>query len=94
MNRQQLYFHKMDKAYQDYKNNNAQLRHAIEVLFDSPKTHEMARTVLERIYQPQFVDALANGQYAFLGQGKKHKKVYDDVDAAMQLFNLYLIAPS
>ncbi|UTV99713.1 histidine-type phosphatase [Marinomonas rhizomae] len=94
-NKAQLYFHKQDnnKDYQNYKDENPQLREAIEHLFDQPKTHQVAREMLERVYKPAFVDQLEAGQLSFLKVGKKKASVYNDVEAAIQLFNLYLIAP-
>lgn len=94
-NKAQLYFHKQDnnKDYQDYKDENPQLRAAIDHLFDQPKTQQVAREMLERVYTPAFVDQLAEGKLSFVKVGKKKPTVYNDVEAAIQLFNLYLIAP-
>ncbi|CAM3630931.1 Histidine phosphatase superfamily (branch 2) [Vibrio aerogenes CECT 7868] len=93
INRNQLYFHKQNKAYQQYKKHNKPLHLAVERLFDQPETHQIARRILERIYTPAFVDALAEGKYQFTRRGKKKAQVYTETDAAMQLFNLYLISP-
>ncbi|SHO54574.1 histidine-type phosphatase [Vibrio quintilis] len=93
VDRSQLYFHKHHKQYQDYKKHNPQLNQAIHQLFDQPKSHQIARGILERIYTPEFVDALAQGKYQFTRVGKKKAQVYNDVDTVMQLFHLYLIAP-
>jgi hypothetical protein len=94
-NKAQLYFHKQDsnKDYQNYVEENSQLRAAIDHLFDQPKTHQVAREMLERVYTPAFVDQLAQGKLSFVKVGKKKPTVYNDVEAAIQLFNLYLIAP-
>ncbi|WP_249344457.1 histidine-type phosphatase [Marinomonas sp. CT5] len=94
-NKAQLYFHKQDnnQDYQDYKENNPELRAAIDHLLDQPKSHQMAREMLERVYSPEFVDQLEAGQLSFIRFGKKKTTVYNDVAAAIQLFNLYLIAP-
>lgn len=94
-NKVQLYFHKQDnnKDYQDYVDENRQLREAIDHLFDQPKTHQVAQEMLERVYSPAFVDQLAEGKLSFVKVGKKKPTVYNDVEAAIQLFNLYLIAP-
>ncbi|WP_421847583.1 histidine-type phosphatase [Marinomonas sp.] len=94
-NKAQLYFHKQDnnKDYQDYVDENPQLRAAVEHLFDQPKSHQVAREMLERVYTPAFIDQLEAGKLSFLKVGKKKPTVYNDVEAAIQLFNLYLIAP-
>lgn len=91
----QLYFHKSkdNQYYQEYKEDNPMLRESIDQLFDQPKSHDIARDVLERIYTPSFVDQLAKGELSFVRQGKKKAHVYNDIDAVIQLFNLYLIAP-
>uniref|UniRef100_A6VRM7 Multiple inositol polyphosphate phosphatase 1 n=1 Tax=Marinomonas sp. (strain MWYL1) TaxID=400668 RepID=A6VRM7_MARMS len=94
-NKAQLYFHKQsnNKDYQDYVKENPQLRAAVDHLFDQPKSHQVAREMLERVYSPAFVDQLAEGKLSFIKVGKKKPTVYNDVEAAIQLFNLYLIAP-
>jgi hypothetical protein len=94
-NKAELYFHKakINEAYQQYKENDPQLRDTLERLFDAPQSHRVARAVLSRIYSPAFVQALAQGEYQFIRQGEEESKVYNDVDAVIQLFNLYLIAP-
>ncbi|ALD11844.1 histidine-type phosphatase [Clavibacter capsici] len=89
-----LYFHKSDANadYQAYEDGPA-VTAAVEAITDQQRSHEVARRTLERIYSPAFVDRLAAGQYHFVdgGDGKTH--VDDEVDAAMMLYNLYIIAP-
>ncbi|WP_317231817.1 histidine-type phosphatase [Clavibacter capsici] len=89
-----LYFHKSDANadYQAYEDGPA-VTAAVEAITDQQRSHEVARRTLERIYSPAFVDRLAAGSYHFVdgGDGKTH--VDDEVDAAMMLYNLYIIAP-
>ncbi|WP_110690085.1 histidine-type phosphatase [Salinicola endophyticus] len=91
----QLYFHKQEsnQYYQDYKKKDPDLRAAIQQLMNLPETHDMAQQMLERIYTPAFVAQLTSGKLSFLPKNKKKPVVYNDVDAAIQLFNLYLAAP-
>lgn len=95
INKAELYFHKSkaNKAYQEYKEHSPQLRTKIDSIIYSATSHKLAQQVLHRIYKPEFVAALTQGQYFFLRQGKEQAKSYNDVDAALNLFNLYLIAP-
>ena len=91
----QLYFHKQksNQYYQDYKEHDPALRAAIKQLMDMPKTHATAQQMLERIYTPAFVEQLSAGKLSFLKKGKTKPTVYNDAEAAIQLFNLYLAAP-
>lgn len=94
-NPDQLYFHKADvnQDYQTYVESDADLLAAIDQLMTQPKSHQLAREMLERLYSKSFVDKLANGDYTFVDHGKGETTVRNEVDAALMLFNLYLIAP-
>ncbi|MFT2690146.1 histidine-type phosphatase [Clavibacter zhangzhiyongii] len=89
-----LYFHKSDANadYQAYEDGPA-VTAAVEAITDQPRSHEVARETLERIYAPAFVDRLAAGAYHFVDGGDGKTTVDDEVDAAMMLYNLYIIAP-
>ncbi|WP_043673000.1 histidine-type phosphatase [Clavibacter michiganensis] len=89
-----LYFHKSDANadYQAYEDGPA-VTSAVEAITDQPRSHDVARRTLERIYAPAFVDRLAAGQYHFVDGGDGETHVDDEVDAAMMLYNLYIIAP-
>ncbi|MBJ7555043.1 histidine-type phosphatase [Marinomonas spartinae] len=95
INKAQLYFHKQksNQYYQDYKKHDPALQAAIKQLMNLPKTHAMAQQMLERVYTPAFVAQLAAGKLSFLQKNKSKPTIYNDVDAAIQLFNLYLAAP-
>jgi hypothetical protein len=61
-----------------------------------PKSKVMARQMLERIYSKAFVDRLANGEYEFVAVNPEDgDKTYarDEVDAALMLYNLFIIGP-
>lgn len=73
-----------------------ELTAALDGLKALPKTRVMARQMLERLYAKAFVDRLANGDYEFVAVnpedgGKTY--VHDEVDAALMLYNLFIIGP-
>ncbi|WP_435080792.1 histidine-type phosphatase [Clavibacter michiganensis] len=89
-----LYFHKSaaNADYQAYEDGPA-VTAAVAAIYAQPRSHEAARRLLERIYTPAFVDRLAAGQYHFVDGGDGGTHVDDELDAAMMLYNLYIIAP-
>ncbi|OUE24413.1 histidine-type phosphatase [Clavibacter michiganensis] len=89
-----LYFHKSDANadYQAYEDGPA-VTAAVDAITDQPRSHQAARHLLERLYSPAFVDRLAAGAYRFVDGGDGKTTVDDEVDAAMMLYNLYIIAP-
>lgn len=95
VNKTEIYFHKqpINHAYQQYKEHDPQLRAIIDEIFYSPRSHQVAQQVLRTLFKSDFVNALAAGEFKFKRRGKAKAKIYNDVDAVIQLFNLYLIAP-
>jgi hypothetical protein len=89
-----LYFHKaaINADYQEYADS-AKVSDAVDAIYAQPRSHEAAREVLERVYTPAFVDRLAAGAYHFVDGGDGKTTVDNEVDAAMMLYNLYIIAP-
>lgn len=74
----------------------ADLAKALDDLKVLPKSKVMARQMLERIYSKAFVDRLANGDYEFVAVNPEDgDKTYarDEVDAALMLYNLFIIGP-
>ncbi len=74
----------------------ADLAKALDDLKLLPKSKVMARQMLERIYSKAFVDRLANGEYEFVAVNPEDgDKTYarDEVDAALMLYNLFIIGP-
>ena len=72
------------------------LAKALDDLKVLPKSKVMARQMLERIYSKAFVDRLANGEYEFVAVNPEDgDKTYarDEVDAALMLYNLFIIGP-
>ena len=72
-----------------------ELTAAQEALKALPKTKVMARQMLERIYSKEFVDYLANGVEFVAVNPEDGGKTYvhDEVDAALMLYNLFIIGP-
>ncbi len=73
-----------------------ELTAALEGLKALPNSKVMARQILERLYSKAFVDRLASGSYEFVAVnpvdgGKTY--VRDEVDAALMLYNLFIIGP-
>jgi hypothetical protein len=89
-----LYFHKSaaNADYQAYEDGPA-VTAAVARITDQPRSHTVARRTLERIYTHGFVDRLAAGRYHFVDGGDGDTTVDNEVDAAMMLYNLYIIAP-
>ncbi|MEA5647097.1 MAG: histidine-type phosphatase, partial [Cutibacterium granulosum] len=91
-----LYFHK-DKNNADYQAYHQYLsgdrvKSYVDSVWNQPKSKKYARSVLTRIYSEDFVDRLAAGEWTFdIPSGKK---IDNEVDAAVQLYSLYIVAPA
>ncbi|WP_265456990.1 histidine-type phosphatase [Aeromonas salmonicida] len=74
---------------------NPALSKALNDLKVLDKTRAMARTMLERIYSKAFVDYLAGGVEFVAINPEDGGKTYvrDEVDAALMLYNLFIIGP-
>ena len=91
-----LYFHK-DKNNADYKAykkylSGDRVKNYVDSVWNQPKSKKYARSVLTRIYSEDFVDRLAAGEWTF--EIPSGKKIDNEVDAAVQLYNLYIVAPA
>lgn len=91
-----LYAHKDKSAesfarYSEWKNGEvvkAKVRHAHE----SPAAREAAVGLLSHIFTPEFLESLDDR--SFQGRGNPDKTVSGPVEAALQFYNLYIIAPA
>lgn len=72
-----------------------ELTEALEALKALPQTRVMAREMLERLYSKAFVDELAAGVEYVAVNPEDGDKTYvrDEVDAALMLYNLFIIGP-
>lgn len=93
-----LYAHKDKTApsYEAYKAwaDSDVLAEKVEQAYAKPASHEAAQSLLIKIFAPEFIDAIDNGTLTFVGVEKKDKTVEGIVDAALQFYNLYIIAPA
>ncbi len=88
-----LYFNKAEgsEGYEDYKENDPRLLRVMQQLTEQPKTVQMAEAMLARLFNADFIERLAQGEFSF-------KLSYDDdevkspTDAAMLLYSLYNIS--
>ncbi len=72
-----------------------ELSEALGGLKTLPQTRVMAREMLERLYSKAFVDELAAGVEYVAVNPEDGDKTYvrDEVDAALMLYNLFIIGP-
>ncbi|WP_326834036.1 histidine-type phosphatase [Amycolatopsis rhabdoformis] len=74
-----LYFHKSNVEYNDYVDNDPRVAAAEKAATDQPRTHAVARSVLQRSFSKKFVDEIAAG---------KHAEFKDEVAAADALYSM------
>ena len=71
-----------------------ELTEALEALKALPQTRVLARQMLERLYSKAFVDYLAAGvEFVAVKEDGSKTYVHDEVDAALMLYNLFIIGP-
>lgn len=93
-----LYAHK-DKdspryaAYQEWKNGDV-LDAKVQAAYDRPESRAAAEDLLSHIFTTDFIDGIDNGERSFTGREDEDKSVDGIVDAALQFYNLYIIAPA
>ena len=87
-----LYFHENSKYQNGFKKSKL-LKNKIRSIQMQPYSKEMARQVLEQIYDRAFVDRLTNEYYSIIDQASG-KSIKNEVDAVLMLHGLYLIAPN
>ena len=87
-----LYFHE-DSKYQNGFKKSKLLKNKIRSIQMQPYSREMARQVLERIFDTDFVDRLVNEEYSIIDRASG-KSIKNEIDAAVMLHGLYLIAPN
>lgn len=93
-----LYAHKDKKAesyaaYSEWKDGEI-LAGKIEAAYAKPASREAAQGLLSKIFAPEFIEALDDGTLTFAGRENEDKTVEGIVDAALQFYNLYIIAPA
>lgn len=88
-----LYFHDTDEAYNAYLENDERLAAAMDNVEADPEIEAAAHRVLARLFTPEFIAELNAGTISLSDRGKGEQKLEGVVDAAMYLYELYVIAP-
>lgn len=90
-----LYFHKSAAStdYQAYLTEDVRLKAALQKISSLDRTRTVARHLLKRLFTAEFVRKLTAGDFAFVDSDKGDTRVTNEVDAALVIYNLYLITP-
>lgn len=88
-----LYFHDSDDEYQDYEDSDPRLEAVDEQISNLPRTREVSRHMMTKLYSTSFVDRLVAGEFSLVDRGKGSEEIHDEVDAAYMLYNTYIITP-
>lgn len=88
-----LYFHDTDEAYNGYLEEDETLAQTIEKIESDPAIESTANHVLQRLFTPEFIKVLDSGEIDLVDRGDGDKHLSSVVDAAMYLYELYVIAP-
>ena len=88
-----LYFHDSDEDYNAYLDEDKRLTAAIDAVESDPGIEAAAHRVLERLFSSTFIAELDSGTVNLMDRGKGEQQLETTVDAAMYLYELYVIAP-
>lgn len=93
-----MYAHKDKNApsyekYSQWKDSET-LDSKVKEAYAKPASQTAARNLLNKIFADDFITALEDGSISFVGREKDDKTVEGIVDAALQFYNLYIIAPA
>ena len=93
-----MYAHKDKKSpsYERYSawKDSPQLQEKIQEAYSKPASQEASQELLSKIFTSDFIDELKDGSISFSAREKDGKTVEGIVDAALQFYNLYIIAPA
>lgn len=89
-----VYFNKAEGSqdYQTFSDEDPRLHKTIGSITHDPRSEQMARLLLESLFDDAFVDRLATGAYRFVAMADDGDQINDMMDAATVLFSLYSIA--
>lgn len=88
-----LYFHDTDQAYNDFIDNDPVLAETLEKVEEDPQIVDASKHVLSRLFTEEFITKLDSGAIDLVDRGKGEKHLESVVDAAMYLYELYVISP-
>lgn len=93
-----MYAHKDKNApsyekYSQWKDSET-LDSKVQEAYAKPASQTAARSLLDKIFTEDFIAGLEDGSISFVGRKKEDKTVEGLVDAALQFYNLYIIAPA
>ena len=88
-----LYFHDTDEEYNAYLDHDERLAAAMDTVEADPEIEAAAHRVLERLFTAGFIAELDTGTINLVDRGKGEQRLESVVDAAMYLYELYVIAP-
>lgn len=93
-----MYAHKDKNApsyekYSQWKGSET-LDSKVQEAYAKPASQTAARSLLNKIFTEDFIAGLEDGSISFVGREKDDKTVEGIVDAALQFYNLYIIAPA
>lgn len=94
-----LYAHKDEDSpgyerYQEWADGQT-LEEKVDAAYDEPDSRTASRDLLEHIFAPEFIDKIDDGDLDFTARGEDEDEAVEGiVDAALQFYNLYIIAPA
>ena len=93
-----MYAHKDKNApsyekYSEWKDSET-LDSKVKEAYAKPASQTAARSLLNKIFTEDFIAGLEDGSISFVGREKDDKTVEGIADAALQFYNLYIIAPA
>lgn len=90
-----LYFHDSDlnADYKEYEDSDPRLEAVDEQIENLPRTRDVSRHMMEKLYSNSFVDRLVAGEFSLVDRGKGSEEINNEVDAAYMLYNTYIITP-
>lgn len=93
-----MYAHKDKNApsyekYSEWKDSET-LDSKVKEAYAKPASQTASRSLLNKIFTEDFIAGLEDGSISFVGREKDDKTVEGIVDAALQFYNLYIIAPA
>lgn len=95
VNRPHLYFHAIsaNQPYLDWVANDPTLKAKLDSIMYSQTSRDKARAILVRLFNADFVDRLAAGQYQFTNPDTGLLETKNAVDVARALYGVYSIVP-